>query len=294
MNINKDNYELYLFQYQEGMLSSSEREEVEQFLRQHPDLAEEMQFYDPTLKISEVEPVLFPDKESLKHTTVALAPRSHSHRWMAIAASIAALLGIGLFFTYRPTSTPNEGETMVVAHNVPPTIAPASNKEVAPLSEPTTTTTPLPTTPQRILHRVASPTLDPQSTPTNADALATIGESDAEEVFSIQETNTFEPTPNTLAAKKEEDETVIYTNQLVRYEEDSLVTTIITDQLVTISEEYRNGRQPQWAKTLYRRIEQRDERQMLTLQRERRASNWNEINWLFRLGPYSTELKDNY
>ena len=48
--INMDNYEGYLYLYQEGELDSTTRTEVERFLLEHPDIREEMEtYYDPPL-----------------------------------------------------------------------------------------------------------------------------------------------------------------------------------------------------------------------------------------------------
>ena len=56
--INMENYEGYLFLYQEGELDSSTSTEVERFLLQHPDIREEMeQYYDPTLVVTAEPPV---------------------------------------------------------------------------------------------------------------------------------------------------------------------------------------------------------------------------------------------
>ena len=100
MDINKDNYELFLFQYQEGLLSPQEREEVEYYLRQHPEAEEMMRLYDPELRLHDEEPLLFPDKQQLKRRSVAFAPRAMTPRWMAVAASVAVLLGIGLHYAW--------------------------------------------------------------------------------------------------------------------------------------------------------------------------------------------------
>ena len=56
--ITLDNYESYLFLYQEGELDSATRTEVERFLLQNPDIREEMeQYYDPTLVVTAEPPV---------------------------------------------------------------------------------------------------------------------------------------------------------------------------------------------------------------------------------------------
>ena len=56
--ITLDNYESYLFLYQEGELDSSTRTEVERFLLQHPDIREEMKtYYDPTFVVTAEPPI---------------------------------------------------------------------------------------------------------------------------------------------------------------------------------------------------------------------------------------------
>ena len=56
--ITLDNYESYLFLYQEGELDSSTRTEVERFLLQHPDIREEMEtYYDPSFVVTAEPPV---------------------------------------------------------------------------------------------------------------------------------------------------------------------------------------------------------------------------------------------
>lgn len=55
--INMDNYEGYLYLYQEGELDSQTRAEVERFLMEHPDIREEMDtYYDPTLVVTAEPP----------------------------------------------------------------------------------------------------------------------------------------------------------------------------------------------------------------------------------------------
>ena len=45
ITINDTNYELFLLQYAEGMLSDIERSEVEAWLADHPEAAEELALY---------------------------------------------------------------------------------------------------------------------------------------------------------------------------------------------------------------------------------------------------------
>lgn len=87
-----DNYEYFFYQYAEGRLTEAERTEVEAFMQQHPDLAEEMSLYDPGMK-AEAAAEVFPDKESLlRHEPV----RIPMWRWAA-AACVAGLLLVGVW-----------------------------------------------------------------------------------------------------------------------------------------------------------------------------------------------------
>ena len=97
-----DNYEYYFYQYAEGLLTEAERADVEAFAQQHPDLAEELSFYDPAVK-AEAAPELFPDKESLlRHEPVRLPV----WRWAA-AACVAGLLLVGVWqFAGRSSQQP--------------------------------------------------------------------------------------------------------------------------------------------------------------------------------------------
>lgn len=97
-----DNYEYFFYQYAEGRLTEAERTEVEAFMQQHPDLAEEMSLYDPGMK-AEAAAEVFPDKESLlRHEPV----RIPMWRWAA-AACVAGLLLVGVWqFTARTPQQP--------------------------------------------------------------------------------------------------------------------------------------------------------------------------------------------
>lgn len=85
--INTDNYELYFFQYQEGMLDESARREVEAFVAQHPELAEEMALYAEAPVLT-AEEAAFPFKESLHRKEAPVL-------WWRYAAAAAVVVGIG-------------------------------------------------------------------------------------------------------------------------------------------------------------------------------------------------------
>lgn len=90
--ITTDNYELYFLQYLEGALCPKERKEVEDFMAQHPDLAEELAFYTEAPIIEKDEALVFADKESLKHPEATPFRIGPTHwRWSAAAVVLVAV-----------------------------------------------------------------------------------------------------------------------------------------------------------------------------------------------------------
>ena len=136
MTITTDNYEYYFYQYAEGRLTEAERIEVEAFLQQHPDLADELSLYDPGLKL-EPATVAFPDKESLLRHKPVLMP---IWRWAAVAC-VAALLLVGVWqFTERTPQqpvvaemSPMESPTKVVTELCPQRSAEEINTSKSPV-----------------------------------------------------------------------------------------------------------------------------------------------------------------
>lgn len=125
--INMDNYEGYLYLYQEGELDSTTRTEVERFLLEHPDIREEMEcYYDPTFVVTAEPPA---------RKTRRLVPM---WRWAA-AACIVFALGYGIWAT---TSTNiGTGNESLVAENKPIQIQPKTSDapttdQSAPISSP--------------------------------------------------------------------------------------------------------------------------------------------------------------
>ena len=111
--INMDNYEGYLYLYQEGELDSTTRTEVERFLLEHPDIREEMEtYYDPTLVVTAEPPA---------RKTRRIVPM---WRWAA-AACVVFALGYGIWST---TSTNiGTGNESLVAENKPIQIQPKTS-----------------------------------------------------------------------------------------------------------------------------------------------------------------------
>ena len=125
--INLDNYEGYLYLYQEGELDSTTRTEVERFLLEHPDIREEMEnYYDPTLVVTAEPPA---------RKTRRIVPL---WRWTA-AACIVFALGYGIWTT---TSTNiGTGNESLVAENKPIQIQPKTSDapttdQISPISSP--------------------------------------------------------------------------------------------------------------------------------------------------------------
>ena len=137
MNINDQNYELYLFRYAEGLLTADERKEVEAFLQQSPKMQELLSLYDPDLKIEayDRDKVVFPHKENLKRNHIILFP---TYAKIAVAASIALLLAAGAFFLTRNAKTT---DNQVVATATTPT----DSLSVVPADEHPSETAVLPT-----------------------------------------------------------------------------------------------------------------------------------------------------
>lgn len=120
--ITPENYEGWLMRYADGELTAAERQEVDRFLAEHPDLREEL---DEVSSVR-VAPLVatMPGKERLLRREPAAV-------WRRVAAAVALLVvaGTTLFFLNRPA----EGE-MIAA--------------TAPVASPTASpTTPLPASP---------------------------------------------------------------------------------------------------------------------------------------------------
>ena len=125
MKINEENYELYLFQYAEGMLSDKECHEVEAFLDSHPDIREEFALYDPKLTVAGLPKMKYEDKAALKHNTFALWPV------LRYAAAVLLLAAVVAFFLLRngESTKPN---TPVVAENQTKTTDTITSDETTP------------------------------------------------------------------------------------------------------------------------------------------------------------------
>lgn len=87
MNINNDNYELWLLRYAEQELTDAESKVVEQWLATHPEAAEELALYGEAPRLTKDESVKAP---VLPQHRISLWPVVL--RWTAAAAVVAVLM----------------------------------------------------------------------------------------------------------------------------------------------------------------------------------------------------------
>ena len=112
--ITMENYEGWLMRYADGALTREEREAVEAFLEQHPELREEMEEV-AGVKVTPVVATL-PGKERL------LKKEHEGFAWWRVAAAVAlmALAGTTLLVLNRK---PNEAGPMVAQAHPEPAVA---------------------------------------------------------------------------------------------------------------------------------------------------------------------------
>lgn len=112
--ITMENYEGWLMRYADGALTREEREAVEAFLEQHPELREEMEEV-AGVKVTPVVATL-PGKERL------LKKEREGFAWWHVAAAVAlmALAGTTLLVLNRK---PNEAGPMVAQAHPEPAVA---------------------------------------------------------------------------------------------------------------------------------------------------------------------------
>ena len=142
--INLENYESYLFLYQEGELDSSTCLEVERFLMEHPDIREEMEtYYDPSLVVTAEPPASHKQR------------KGHPWQWAA-AACVVLALGWGAYLILP--SQHQRGATVAKATTTEMPI-PAATTATNNTTEETTPAAPLP---------VSEPTTPRPTHPTSA------------------------------------------------------------------------------------------------------------------------------
>jgi hypothetical protein len=66
--INRHNYEIFFIDYLDGNLSPSQEKQLWSFLKENPDLKDELENFEPVEISSEKQP--FPEKQQLKKTVL--------------------------------------------------------------------------------------------------------------------------------------------------------------------------------------------------------------------------------
>lgn len=113
--INMENYQSYLYLYQEGELDSSTCLEVERFLLEHPDIREEMEaYYDPTLVVTAEPPSAQPQH------------KKYTWRWVA-AACVVLAMGWGVYMVF-PSQT-KDGITVAQSTKPATTLEPVEEHD---------------------------------------------------------------------------------------------------------------------------------------------------------------------
>lgn len=134
--ITKDNYEAMLLQYHEGLLDDRRREEVEAFLRQHPDIEQEYRQYYSSEPIVTPPPAHYLYKGFMKRQPTLGGTRRY---WVA-AACIAVLFAtaVWLWVTSQPGSGTALAPTILIASTEPATAVVAADS-CAPAIQPPAT-----------------------------------------------------------------------------------------------------------------------------------------------------------
>ncbi|MBR6292068.1 MAG: hypothetical protein IKR33_04620 [Bacteroidales bacterium] len=102
MNINNDNYELWLLRYAEQELTEAERKEVEQWLATHPEAADEVALYAEAPRL---------ESDADIHCEAPIPLHSEplwpvAIRWTAAAAVVAALMVPAMHTVVAPKLEP--------------------------------------------------------------------------------------------------------------------------------------------------------------------------------------------
>lgn len=135
MKINKHNYESFLLDYIDDELTKAEADLLLKYLRQHPELQEELQVLQKTkLKTEEI---CFPDKTILyrsesKKKKGAVIPWAR----LGVAAAVAACLLAIIIFSFNREKRADPGPNVAVLKKGRPAVLPAKPEERVPYEDP--------------------------------------------------------------------------------------------------------------------------------------------------------------
>jgi len=100
--VNRENYEEYMLLYADGELNAEEQQELEAFVKLHPELMDEMELYSLTKQVPDTIHI-FPDKEQLLKKEPAKRAINLKYKWSyGIAAGVAAILFIAFWNKQKP------------------------------------------------------------------------------------------------------------------------------------------------------------------------------------------------
>lgn len=122
MNINDDNYELWLLRYAEQELTDAERREVEQWLAVHPEAAEELALYGEAPRLEKDEGVKYAAVPLQR--SVPLWPAVA--QWAAAAAVVAALMVPAMRSALMPEAAPIQVAEAPITPSKPSLASPTS------------------------------------------------------------------------------------------------------------------------------------------------------------------------
>ena len=188
MNINDDNYELWLLRYAEQELSEAERREVEQWLAVHPEAAEELALYNEAPRLEKDERVRYAAVPLQR--SVPLWPAVA--QWAAAAAVVAALMVPAM----RSAFVPEAASIQVAEAPITP-----SNPSLA-----------IPTSPTSLTSQASSASQNRKTSPASLPASLPEAPLLAEETPILQDTLSEIPV--------EETPSVLYVDDLIVYEDE--------------------------------------------------------------------------
>lgn len=122
MNINDDNYELWLLRYAEQELTDAERREVEQWLAVHPEAAEELALYGEAPRLEKDEGIKY--AAAPLQRSVPLWPAVA--QWAAAAAVVAALMVPAMRSAFVPEAAPIQVAEAPITPSKPSLASPTS------------------------------------------------------------------------------------------------------------------------------------------------------------------------
>ena len=191
MNINDDNYELWLLRYAEQELTEAECREVEQWLAVHPEAAEELVLYNEAPRLEKDEGVRYAAVPLQR--SVPLWPAVA--QWAAAAAVVAALMVPAMRSALVPEAAPIQVAEAPITPSKPSLASPTS-----------------PTSPTSLTSQASSASQNRKTSPASLPASLPEAPLLAEETPILQDTLSEIPV--------EETPSVLYVDDLIVYEDE--------------------------------------------------------------------------